>query len=155
MKKLLVFTALVLLVSGTLFAQINRGGTAWVSSRTAPLRTSTWFFAGTRGTLEMGDQVSVLQVSGNWAEVRSAANASLTGWTSVSNLSARRIVASGPGASAGELALAGKGFDRDVENAFRTGQNLNYADVDRTEAITVSPEELYAFITSGRLFTGE
>ena len=103
----------------------------------------------------MGAQVSVLQVSGNWAEVRSAANASLTGWTSVSNLSARRIVATGAGASASELALAGKGFDRDVENAYRAEGNLNFADVDRTEAITVSMEELYAFITEGRLFTGE
>ena len=155
MKKMFVLLAMFLLVSGTLFAQISRGGTAWVSSRTAALRTSTWFFAGTRGTLEMGDQVSVLQVSGNWAEVRSAANASLSGWTSVSNLSARRIVATGAGATPTELALAGKGFDRDVENAFRAGEDLNYADVDRTEAITVSMEELFAFITEGRLFTGE
>ena len=155
MKKTFVLLALILLVSAALSAQINRGGTAWVASRTADLKSSTWFFAGTRGTLEMGAQVSVLQVNGNWAEVRSAANSSLSGWTPVSNLSARRIVAGGSGASASELALAGKGFDRDVENAFKSGENLNYADVDRTEAIMVSPQELYAFISEGRLFTGE
>jgi len=155
MKKLFIVFALVLLASGVLSAQINRGGTAWVSSRTAPVRSSTWFFALTRGTLEMGAQVSVLQVSGNWAEIRSVANASLSGWVSLSNLSARQIISSGTGATANELALAGKGFDRDVENVFRADGNLNYADVDRTEAITVSLEELYAFVTEGRLFTGE
>ena len=103
----------------------------------------------------MGDQVSVMQVRGNWAEIRSAANAALNGWTSLSNLSSRRIIATGAGATAAEVALAGKGFDRDVEDAFRATGDLNFVDVDRTEAITVCVEELYAFITAGRLFTGE
>ena len=155
MKKLFVLFCLVFLVSGVLFAQISRGGTAWVSSRTADLKSSTWFFASNRGTLQMGAQVSVLQVNGNWAEVRSSANSSLTGWTAVSNLSARQIVASGTGASASEVALAGKGFNREIEDAYKTGGNLNYADVDKTEAITVSRDELYQFVTDGRLNTGE
>ncbi|MCL2558729.1 MAG: SH3 domain-containing protein [Treponema sp.] len=155
MRKIIFFAALFLLAGGALFAQISRGGTAWVSSRTAPVRASTWFFAGTRGTLVMGEQVSVLQVSGSWAEVRSSSNPSLTGWVALSNLSARRIVSSAAGATPAEVALAGKGFDRDVENAFRSGNNLNFYDVDRTEAITVSDAALLSFITGGRLLTGE
>jgi hypothetical protein len=155
MKKLFILFALTLLVSGALFAQISKGGTAWVSVKSAPLKASTGFFAGTNGTLEMGAQVEVLQVNGNWAEVRSSSNASLNGWTSVSNLSARRIVASGTGASASEIALAGKGFSQEVEDAYKTDGSLNYADVDKTEAITISQDELYAFITDGRLVTGE
>ena len=155
MKKMFALLVFVLLVSGVLSAQISRGGTAWVASKTAALKTSTWFFAGTRGTLQMGAQVTVLQVNGNWAEVRSTATSSLSGWTSVSNLSSRQIVSTGTGASASELALAGKGFDQDIENAYRADGNLNYADVDRTEAITVSQEDLYTFVTEGRLVTGE
>ena len=155
MKKVFILFVFVLLVSGALFAQISKGGTAWVASKTAALKSSTWFFAGTKGTLEMGAQVSVLQVSGNWAEVRSAANSSLSGWTAVSNLSAKRIVASGTGASASEVALAGKGFNQEVESSYKANGNLNYADVDKTEAITVSPEELLQFIKDGRLNTGE
>ena len=155
MKKKVAFCALTLLVSGVLFAQISRGGTAWVSSKSADLKSSTWFFAGNRGTLALGDQVTVLQVNGNNAEVQSAANSSLSGWTSVSNLSARRIVASGTSASASEVALAGKGFNKDVEDSYKSGGNLNYADVDRTEAISVSQDELYKFVTEGHLFTGE
>ena len=155
MKKLSVLFALILLVSAGLQAQISRGGTAWVSSKTAALKSSTGFFASNRGTLQLGAQVTVLQVSGNYAEVRSTANASLSGWTAVSNLSARQIVASGTGASASEVALAGKGFNQEVENAYKGGGNLNYTDVDRTEAITVSQDELLQFVVEGRLNRGE
>ena len=155
MKKTIAFCTLTLLVSGALFAQINKGGSAWIASKSADLKSSTWFFAGKRGTLALGDQVTVLQINGNNAEVRSAANSSLSGWTSVSNLSARRIVASGAGASASEVALAGKGFNQEVEDAYKSGGSLNYADVDRTEAITVPLEELYRFVTEGHLVTGE
>ena len=154
MKKLCFLFALAMLLCGNLFAQISKGGTAWVSAKSAVLKSSTWFFAGTKGTLELGAQVTVIQVSGNWAEVRSAANSSLSGWTAVSNLSAKKIVAAGTGASASEVALAGKGFNQEVENAYKTGAKANFADVDKTEAIKVSQDELYQFITEGHLITG-
>ena len=155
MKKLFVLLALALLVSSALFAQIARGGTAWVSAKSVTLKSSTWFFAGTKGTLQMGAQVAVLQVNGNWAEVRSQNNSSLSGWTAVSNLSPRRIVSTGTGASANEIALAGKGFNQEVEDSYKSKGSYNYADVDKTEAITVSQDELYKFITEGHLITGE
>ena len=155
MKKIIVLFFLCFLISGSLFAQVSKGGTAWVSAKTAAVKSSTWFFASTKGTLQMGDQVSVLQVNGNWAEVKSSANSSLSGWTQVSNLSSRQIVSSSTGASASEIALAGKGFNQEVENAYKSDGQSNYADVDRTEAIVVSQEDLYKFVTEGHLVTGE
>ena len=155
MKKLFIIFTLILLASGTLFAQISRGSTAWVAVKSAALKSSTWFFAGSRGSLDMGAQVTVLQINGNWAEVRSSANASLSGWTSLSNLSSRRIVSTGTSASAREIAMAGKGFDQDVENAYRGSGNLNYDDVDKTEAIIISQDDIFRFIVDGRLITGE
>ena len=155
MKKLLILVALALVVSGALSAQIKKEGDAWVSTKTAALKSSTWFFAGTTATLQMGDKVKVLEINGNWAQVRSVSNSSLTGWTAVSNLSARQIVASGSGATAGEVALAGKGFNQEVENSYKTSGEYNFTDVDKTEANTVTPEELYKFLVDGRLITGE
>jgi len=155
MKKMFVLLTLTLLVSGALFAQISKGSTAWVSSYKADLKSGTGFFARGVGSLEMGTEVTVLQVDGNLAEVQSKANSSLKGWTAVSNLSTRRIVASGAGADASEIALAGKGFNQEVEDAYKTGGNYNFADVDKTEAITVSQDDLYKFVTEGRLNTGE
>jgi hypothetical protein len=156
MKKLFVLFVFVLLISGALFAQqLATGGTAWISSKTADLKSSTGFFAGKVGTLQMGDQVTVLQISGSKVQIRSVMNSSLSGWVASSSLSARRIVAAGSSATATEVAMAGKGFDQEVENAYKTEGNLNYADVDRAEAITVSQDELYVFVTEGRLNTGD
>jgi hypothetical protein len=143
------------LISGALFAQVKKGSPAWVSAKKAEIKSSTGFFASTKGSLGLGAEVSVLEVKGNWAEVRSVANSSLNGWTAVSNLSSRKIVSSGTSASANEVALAGKGFSQEVEDVYKAEGNLNYADVDKTEAITVSMDDLYKFVTEGRLFTGE
>jgi hypothetical protein len=127
-----------------------------VSVKTVTLKSSTWFFASGRGNLGYGNEVSVLQVKGNWAEVRAAGNSSVSGWVPVSNLSAKRIVASGSsGVTASEVALAGKGFNQEVENAYRAQGSLNYADIDRTEAIAVSQSDLLRFMRDGRLITGE
>ena len=155
MKKLFALFVFTLLVSGALFAQFKNGETAWVAAKSVDLKSSTWFFAGKTGTLALGAEVTVLQVSGNNIQVRSTANTSLNGWTSTSNLSARRIVASGTSASASEVALAGKGFNQEVEDSYKSGGELNYTDVDRTEAITVSQDDLYDFVKDGHLFTGE
>jgi hypothetical protein len=155
MKRMFVCFVLFFLISSTLFAQVRSGNAAWIAVRTAPLKTSTWFFAGTRGNLQMGDEVMVIQLSGTWAEVRSAANPSLSGWTSASNLSPRLVVATSTGATATEVALAGKGFSKEVEDVYRAEGDLNYADVDRMEAITISQTELLRFMQEGRLNTGE
>jgi len=155
MKKLAVLLVLFLLLTLSLYAQVKKGDTAWVSSKTLALKTSTWFFAGTRGTLQMGDQVSVLQVNGNWAEVRSSGNASLSGWTAVTNLSTRRIVASGAAVTASEVSMAGKGFSQEVEDSYKTSGELNFDDVDKTETNSVSLDDLYKFVVEGHLVTGE
>jgi beta-lactamase class A len=154
MKKLIAVSVFLFLIAGAVSAQIASGRTAWVSVKTVTLKSSTWFFASSRGTIAYGAEVSVLQTKGNWAEIRAAGN---SGWIAVSNLSSKRIIASGSssGVTAGEAALAGKGFNQEVENAYRTQGNLNYADVDRTEAIAVSESELLLFMRDGRLITGE
>jgi hypothetical protein len=155
MKKLFCLILFILVLTGAAFAQIVRGGTAWISVKTANIKSGTGFFASSRGTMAYADQVTILQVSGNWAEVRSKADSALSGWTALSNLSARRIVASGTGASASEIALAGKGFNQEVENSYKSSGKFNYAEVDKTEAIKVSRDELHKFVTEGRLLTGE
>ena len=155
MSKRLIFLIVLIFISVSLFAQIRANTNAWISSRTAELKSSTWFFASTRGTLQMADEVRVHEVRGNWADVSSVRNSSLRGWTATSNLSARQIIAAGAGASASEVALAGRGFSRDVEDAFRAQGDLNFDAVDRVEAFSVSPDQLYRFLVEGNLNTGE
>jgi uncharacterized protein YgiM (DUF1202 family) len=156
MKKVLILLSFGLLMAGTAAAQVSRGSTQYVAAKSAALKSSTGFFASTRGTLAYGAQVTVLQVNGKWAEVRSAANSSLSGWIAVSNLTSKRVVAGASSTATNqEVAMAGKGFNQEVENAYKANDKLNYADVDKTEAQSVSEQELYDFIVEGRLSTGE
>jgi len=156
MKKLFIIFCLVLFVTGFAAAQVSAGGTLYVAVKNVALKSSTGFFASTKGTLNYGDRVTVVRVNGRFVEVRSAANSSLTGWTASANLSARQVVSGSTNtASAREVALAGKGFNQEVENSYRSQQSVNYADVDRTEAITVNEADLRRFLEEGRLSMGD
>jgi len=156
MKKLVILLGLTLFITGLAAAQVSKGGTLYVAVKSAALKSSTGFFAGTRGSLAYGERVTVLQVSGKFVEVRSAANSSLTGWTASANMSARPVVSgTASTASAKEVALAGKGFNQEVENSYKSKRSVNYDDVDKTEAITVSEADLKRFMEEGHLSMGE
>jgi len=156
MKKSVFTFCLILFVTGFAAAQVSTGGTLYVSVKTLTLKSGTGFFAGSRGTLNYGDRVTVISVNGKFAEVRSAANSSLTGWTATANLSARQIVSGNTNtASAKEVALGGKGFNQEVENAYKSKGKANYADVDRVEAFTLKEADLKKFLEDGRLSMGE
>jgi hypothetical protein len=156
MKKIIIMLCLCACSAAVLTAQASRGGTMYVATQPIELKSSTGFFASPNGSLEYGAQVTVLQVNRDWLEVRSAASPAVNGWTKTGNLSAKRIL---PGnttsTTAREVALAGKGFNREVENAYKASGNLNYADVDRTETQRVPTEELRKFLDEGRLSLGK
>ena len=155
MKKLIITFCVGLLITGFAAAQ-TRGSTMYAATKSVALKASTGFFARTNGTLNYGDRVTVLQVNGKWVEVRSATNSSLSGWTVAANMSARQIIAgSSTSASAQEVALAGKGFNREVEDVYKTQGNPNYEDVDKMEAITVNETELLSFLEEGHLAMGD
>ena len=156
MKKAFIVFCLVLFVTGLAAAQVSRGGTLFVAIKTVDLKSGTGFFASNRGRLNYGDRVTVLQVSGKFAEVRSATNASITGWTPSANLTARQVVAGTGTATGSEVAMAARGFNQEVERNYRSqNQNLNYDAVDTVEAITVDLDELRRFLEEGRLSMGE
>jgi len=155
MKKIVGVFFVFVCVAAALPAQARKGGTMYVAAKTIELKSSTSFFASAKGTLAYGATVTILQISGKWAEVCSAANSAVSGWTAVANLSAKRIVSgSASSATASEVALAGKGFNQEIENAYKAKGALNYADVDRAEAQRVSKKELQDFIVEGHLFQG-
>jgi len=156
MKKLLIVFCLMLLVVGITAAQASVGGTMYVSTKTVALKASTGFFAKTNATLTYGDRVTIIQINGKNAEIRSATNSSQRGWTAIANLSARQLISSNANAvSSKEVALAGKGFNQEVENTYKAKGDLNYADVDKVETLSVKEEDLQKFMVDGRLSVGE
>ena len=157
MKKILVMLCVGLFVVASAKAQAIKGGTMFVAAKTVELKSSAGFFASAKGTLAYGTLVIIIQIKGKWAEVRSAKNSSVSGWTPLANLSSKRVVPGGGtgGATASEVALAGKGFNQEIENTYKAKGRLNYADVDRTEAQKVSKQELHSFIVEGHLSLGD
>jgi len=156
MKKLILLLGLGLLAAAFAPAQVSRGGTLYVAVKSLAIKSSTGFFAKTTGTLNYGDRVSVLQVNGKWVEVQSISNSSIKGWTTSSNMSTRQVVSgSGNTASASEVAMAGKGFNQEVEDSYKKKGKLNYADVDKTEAQSVNENDLRRFLEEGRLSMGD
>jgi len=158
MKKIVFIFCLILLVSGLAVAQ-SKGSTLYVAVKTLTLKANTDMFAASnKGTLSYGDKVTVIQVKdkGKYVEVQSVANPKITGWTTAVNFSSKQIVAGSTStASAKEMALAGKGFSQQAENTLKTQKgNLNYADVDKTEAIKVRERDVKKFMEEGKLSMG-
>jgi len=157
MKRTVFVFCLILIVAGLASAQAKAGGTLYVAVKTLTLKAGKDFFAGDKGTLNYGDKVTVLKVDGKFVEVQNPDKPTLTGWTSTANFSTKQIIAgTSSTASAKEVALAGKGFSQQAENTLKTQKtNLNYADVDKTEAIKVRDKDIKKFLEEGKLKLGE
>ena len=144
------FLVMILCASAMVFSQSQ--GTMYVAVQSAEVKSSTGFFSKVVGNLALGTAVMAIRENGKWIEVR--AENSLSGWVAAASLSSRRITGSGHSASAGEIALAGKGFTQDVEAEYRKN-GLDYSAVDSMENLVIPREELLKFVTDGRLSKGE
>lgn len=153
MKRLAILLLLCYPVAG-LFAQ-TKGQTMYVAVKSATIKSSTGFFASKKGTLSYGSPITVQSVNGKWVEIKAG---TLTGWLESASLTSKKITssASSTSASVSEIALAGKGFNEEIEGTYKAGNaNLDYADVDAVEKIAVSPDELRKFIVNGKLIGAE
>jgi uncharacterized protein YgiM (DUF1202 family) len=156
MKKKLIVICLALFITGMAVAQVGPGRTLYVAVKTIDLKSSTGLIASTVTTLNYGDEVTVVQVNGKFVEVKSSANSLLTGWTTSANFTTKKIISgSTSSTSAKEFALAGKGFNQDVENSYGKQGEINFADVDKIETITANESDLKRFIEEGRLSAGK
>jgi hypothetical protein len=156
MKRLILFTVLSLSLAGALSAQSLTGKTMYVTAKTIEVKSSSNFFAETLGTLSYGAPVSVQQEYGKWVKVSSVEPPVLSGWVAAASLTTKRILAgSSTSASANEIALAGKGFNQEVENAYKQNGELNYSAIDAMEEIQIPSRQLFSFLQEGRLVRGE
>ncbi len=114
------------------------------------------------GSLSYGDRVTILdQPAGapkTWRKV-SSAEKGIQGWVSLSALTDKAVkLQAGSenvqgGASSGEVALAGKGFNEEVEKQYKSEGHLDYTWVDRMAAYNPTDEQVAAFLKDGGLST--
>ena len=128
-----------------------------VQVKQGEVRATPYFLGKIVATLSYGDRVEVLGSKESWFRV-SPQGKGVTGWMHASALSEKRIVLKAGGrdaqvgASSGELALAGKGFNADVETEFKSrNRNIDFSWIDRMQAMKVEPERIAAFLQEGGL----
>lgn len=126
-----------------------------VTVRETQLRANPAFLGQVVSVLAYGDRVEVVQEQGPWFRVETDSGRS--GWVHSSALTNKRIVLESSsrdgstGASGTEVALAGRGFNEEVENRYKSEEGLDFSGVDRMEGYDYPPEVLLAFLEDGGL----
>lgn len=152
-------TVVYLFLAGVVFAgatAVAAGALMSIQVKNGHVRTQPSFLGKVVTVLSYGDQVAVLEESGSWKKV--AVPNSKGGWMHASALTTRKILLR-PGAAdvekaatSDELALAGKGFNKEVEDSFKAkNPKVDFSQIDRMEGITVSQPQITAFVREGGL----
>jgi uncharacterized protein YgiM (DUF1202 family) len=125
-----------------------------VQVKTGQVRATPSFLGQVVAPLNYGDRLQVLETQGEWSKVTTPAGQ--TGWVHSSALTKKKIAMTAgsqnaqTGASGDELALAGKGFNSDVEADFKAkNRNVDFTWVDRMEKVKISPESKQQFLKDG------
>jgi uncharacterized protein YgiM (DUF1202 family) len=157
MRKRFLVGAAFLLAALAVFAADQMS----VTVKQTQVRDKPSYLGKILGLLSYGDRVTVLdQSTKGWVKIVGP-DGKLRGWVSAPALQTKKIeLAAGSqnveqSASSGEVALAGKGFNETVEKQYKQDGKLDYTWVDRMGQITVSPDQLSAFITQGGLSSPE
>ena len=125
-----------------------------VQVRKADIRETPSFLGKVVTSVAYGDKVTIQSENGAWFQVSASGQ---SGWLHTSALTKKNIVMkSGTGAetsaSSGEMALAGKGFNSDVEAQFKAShKEIDFTWVDKMEKIRIAPAAIQEFADAGRL----
>lgn len=125
----------------------------YVNVQNASLKSGTSFFAKTLMQLKYGQEVLLINDDNEkWSVIKIDEQ---EGFINSGSLTKRKIKTSNFSASADELALAGKGFNEEIENSFKKNSKVNYVEVDKMENKEVDSENLFEFIKEGNLLGTE
>ena len=158
MSKLKLFSFAVLLVGMTALIALAAGPKLMsVQVKEGHVRSAPSFLSTVLAKLAYGDRVELLGKQGAWAKV-SLAGKVPEGWMHSSAITSKKIVLKAgaqnveQAASSDEIALAGKGFNADVEREFKAkNKDVNYAWIDQMEKIVVSQAQMQEFVKAGAL----
>lgn len=129
-----------------------------VQVRNCRVRATPSQLGSTVATVDYGAVLQVGELQNGWYPVTTADGK--TGWVHQSALSKKPIAMRAgandvaTGASSDEVALAGKGFNDQVESKLRREGKLDYTWVDRMSAMNVAGDKIAQFRTQGHLSGG-
>jgi hypothetical protein len=150
--RVIIQTKLILIL--LLFATNLLAEPFTVITKTNAIRELPRFFAKVKANVRYGDIVDTLNKEGDWFKVKFN---NITGFIHKSAIEKRKIDTKATfnqeyTTSEGEITLAGKGFNPQVESAFKNKYPMmRYDLVDKVEKYNVSDQDLLSFIRSGGL----
>ena len=129
--------------------------TATVITKQSAIRESCRFFSPVKATVHYNDVLEIISKEGEWYKVKFEAVQGCIHKSSIEkkSVSLSNLVGSEKQSTSGdEVALAGKGFNPQVEAAYqKENPSLNFRAVDRVESYDTSESKLIQFIQSGKL----
>jgi len=153
------FLLVVLYAAGVVLGAPAAGsaatGSMSVQVKQSPVRTAPSFLARIIASLQYGDRVYVVSHRGTWTQVF-VGTAGIKGWVHSSALTRKKIILKAGAddvnktATSDELALAGKGFNKQVEGEFKSkNRNLDYTRIDKMEKVKVPQDDIRKFLKEG------
>jgi len=128
-----------------------------VQVRKAQIRATPMAFGTLLAEVEYGQALQILEVKGAWTKV-STPDQKITGWIHKTSTTARELKLASGGedaqvaASAGEMAMATKGFNSQVESAFKEkNKDVDFSWVDKMEKITITDAASSTFLKQGKV----
>lgn len=150
MKKLVEISILIIFL---ITPSIALSETLKIITKENAIRKENRFLSKIILYIKYGDEVEGLGREGDWYKVRFKGE---EGWVHKSAVEVRKVdlsgILGGKRTRHEEVALAGKGFNPDVERAYRNKHpEAMYHIVDRIESLKVKDEEIESFIKKGNL----
>lgn len=130
--------------------------TVMVKVKTTSVRRDPKFTSTVVAALKAGEALEKLETRSGWVKVKTKAG--VVGWVHSTAVQTKKVTLTASDktmqtqASAGEVALAAKGFNRQIEASYRAANpEVNFADVDALEKIRPTAAEIEAFLKLGQL----
>lgn len=153
LKKIFICLLVLFAVSQTVYA---KGTVKYVSSSNAVLREKASTSSKKAFIVSYASSVEVLQEKGKWSYVQLSSDSSKKGWITTNQLTKKKLSATSKvSANAKEIALAGKGFSKNLELNLTKGFSYDFSLVNKVEKFSVSEQEVIAFMKEGKLEVGE
>jgi len=155
MKQQIYLAVMCLLLAGFMPASAKPTELS-IQIQTGQVRETPSFLGKIVTTVQYGDRVELVVKQGVWSQIKTADGK--VGWMHESALTRDKIVLKAGAAdvsrtaSGEELALAGKGFNSQVEADFKEkNQNIDFTWIDRMEGFTVKENDMVKFLKEGGL----
>lgn len=158
-KWFLVLLALLIIPVSAMAGKSSGGGssgTMTVQVQNAVVRSTPNYTGGSLGPVSFGTKVTVIGEEGNWYKIDSP-----SGWLPKSSLTKSKVNLDAAQKFSGdnnvkrdEVALAGKGFNPQVEAEFKRQNRdmaASFVTVDRIETFGATDAELRGFKAAGKL----